>query len=337
VLSRVDLQRWRRFLPWLSLLTGLLSGVLMNRSPERAWLVVLAALVSWLGLFVFSLAARLDPSELVGGRAAALHAGRFLSRLITQSGVQLSLFFTLPFYLRAYAGIWSHALFLTMLAGVAALTLWDPIYDAVMARPIAGAALQAFATFAGLNVVLPILGMSNAEGLEIAALATTLAIPASVWLTVQGPRRLHTFLLAVLVAMLVPASLTVGAIRSLVPAAPLQLVRADIGTTMRGLELVDPTEIFATTPPRLVCATTIGAPRGLNDELFHVWSKDGVQLDRIALSIRGSEAAGFRTWSNKQNLGAEPAGLWTCTVETGSGQSLGRVQVTIAAPPTAGF
>jgi len=103
-----------------------------------------------------------------------------------------------------------------------------------------------------------------------------------------------------------------------------------MGSAMRGLDLADPTLAFSRVPPQLVCATLIDAPRGLHDALWHIWSKDGVVVDRIALTIRGGVAAGFRTWSAKQNLGDSPQGIWGCEVVTESGQSLGGAQVLVS-------
>lgn len=325
-----NLHRLRPLLPWLSLLSGILGGLLMDRSPERAWLVITATLGGWLGLLLFLLAMRLDRTTLVGRRITALNAGLFVSRVVTQSGVQVGLFFALPFYVRASAGLPGHVAFLALLLGAAALTLWDPLYEAVIARPVAGAALQAFATFAALNVVLPVMGWSNAESLQVSAFATSIAIPITVWLSTPAPQRLRTFLGAAAVAFLVPIALNVGAIRSIVPAAPLHLLQASLGTRMEGMTLADPTTTFAAPPSRLVCATIIGAPRGLQDGLVHVWSKDDVEVDRIGLSIRGGND-GFHTWSTKQNLG-DAVGTWTCAVVTESGQSLGVVRATVLPP-----
>ena len=58
-----------------------------------------------------------------------------------------------------------------------------------------------------------------------------------------------------------------------------------------------------------------------------MWRHDGVRRAEAALDIRGGRAQGFRAWSLQRN----PApGTWTCTVETETGQELGRVAVTIA-------
>jgi hypothetical protein len=91
-------------------------------------------------------------------------------------------------------------------------------------------------------------------------------------------------------------------------------------------ELVDPADAFEAPIERLVCLTAVTAPRGLRDRLRHVWSHDGVRRSQVALEVRGGRALGFRAWSWQRN----PApGRWTCTVETETGQLLGRVAVTV--------
>ena len=54
-------------------------------------------------------------------------------------------------------------------------------------------------------------------------------------------------------------------------------------------------------------------------------------VDRIALKVRGGRQQGFRTYSKKSKLGKGEryAGLWSCAVETASGQRLGVVRVQV--------
>jgi hypothetical protein len=66
----------------------------------------------------------------------------------------------------------------------------------------------------------------------------------------------------------------------------------------------------------------IASPRGLRDHLRHVWRQNGAWRGEILLEIRGGRPQGFRTWSTFRNISP---GKWTCTVETESGQRLGRV------------
>ncbi|MCB9649165.1 MAG: hypothetical protein H6730_21545 [Deltaproteobacteria bacterium] len=97
--------------------------------------------------------------------------------LATQSVVQLALFFTLPFYLRAAAWTLGHTVFLGAMAAAALLTLWDPAFAWVFRHRPGRLAMVAFASFAGLACVLPVLGLSNQVSLTLAAVTTAVGVP----------------------------------------------------------------------------------------------------------------------------------------------------------------
>jgi len=317
--ARVAARVW----PWVSLAMGVASAAMMDRRPERGWLVVSAIAFSWsAALVVRPLLVRFE-HRLGGREATPVRLAHLGSRLAAVGPVQFVLFFTLPFYWRARAGTGGHVAFVTVLGLAAAVTLWDPLLDAVARHPAAGALLRAVATFAGVNALLPILGFSNRASLTAASVASSvLWVLGALAQTAPGSRR--RVLLTV-----VPASLAVGLASALplarraIPAAPLRLVQAAIGTEVRDWNLVDPTRHFASVPTQLACLSLVWAPRGVRDALVHVWTHDGLQVDRIPLDIRGGGAWGFSTWSIKHNLGASPAGTWVCSVETASGQVLG--------------
>src|SRR4051812_7821950 len=90
--------RLRPLLPWLSLVTGIAGAVLMDRGPKRAAGVALCAVALWLTLLSLHGFARLDPERGGPRRRLLLRAVRHSTLLATQSLVQLTLFFALPFY-----------------------------------------------------------------------------------------------------------------------------------------------------------------------------------------------------------------------------------------------
>jgi len=327
--GRALLRSW----PWISLAMGVASAALMDRRPERGWLVVSAIAFSWSAALVARpLLLRFE--HRLGGRGAPhVRLAHFGSTLAAVGPVQFVLFFTLPFYWRARAGTGGHLAFVGMLGLAAAITLWDPLLGTVARRPVAGALLRAIATFAGVNALLPILGFSNRTSLTAASIASSVlwALGALVQCEPAARRR-------VLVTV-VPASLALGLMSALplarraIPAAPLRLMQAAIGTEVRDWTLLDPTRRFSGAPSKLACFSLVWAPRGVRDALVHVWTKDGHEMDRIPLNIRGGGAYGFSTWSIKHNLGASPAGRWTCSVETTSGQVLGSESAVVEAAP----
>lgn len=316
----------RLLLPWGSLAAGVGGALLMNRAPERAWMVALAVGLGWCLTVALSL---LQGGVLpVEGRARG--ALRFVAIAGTQSLYQTALFFVLPLYWdAAYLDV-GHGLFLLVLAAAAGLSLWDPVWEWIVARPPVAIPLKALASFTGLVAVLPMFGVGNGASLWWACGITGVMVPLASLASAPAEHRLPAVGVAAGVAALFPLAIALGAAR-LIPPAPLQLVEAGFGTRIESRALADPTEVFESVPPQLVCATAIRAPLGLHDRLFHVWSHDGAPRDRIELRIRGGRARGFRTWSRKRRLGRSPMGEWGCRVETESGQRLGAVSVRIDA------
>src|SRR5690349_10633144 len=141
------MQRWlRRLLPVASLVAGVASALTMDRRPARAGLVALAAATGWLVFLALALLERVDRARLSPRRAWLARAAHWSAALGTQSLVQWCLFFAIPFYARA-AAVPAHWAFVAFLGAVAALTLWPPLAAAILRRPLAGAGLQAVATF----------------------------------------------------------------------------------------------------------------------------------------------------------------------------------------------
>ena len=312
-LGCVSVRRFiRRVVPWISLGLGIFSMVAMDRSTERAPLIAIAAAGGWLLLALLSLL------EGMRSRALLARAARAGAALGSQSMVQLSLFFSLPFYFRA-ASIPAHWGFIGVIALSGLVTLWSPLLDSAMRHPIFGAPLQAVATFAGLGCVLPLLGFSNHDSLLIAVAATAGGAILIALLKHTGR------IAAIVVAIALVAGYIAGGAR-FIPPAPLRFVEGQIGTSVIERRVSGPSASFAQPPAQLVCFTAIAAPRGLRDRLRHVWRQDGVRRMAIPLEVRGGRPQGFRTWSTYHGPGV---GNWTCTVETESGQRLGRVSARV--------
>jgi hypothetical protein len=301
-------KKLRAILPWLSLLLGLASAIWMNRKPERAPVIALAASGGWLLLAALAI---LESATTKAARAARLGAA-----LGSQSLVQLCLFFSAPFYLRA-AAIPSHYVFVAIVGLAGAITLWTPLSEALIRHPVLGAALFGVATFAGLDCVLPLLGFSNRVSLWIAVGWTAAGLPLLALV------RQTKILAPLAVAIAIVIGFFAGGAR-FIPPAPLRFVEGEMGTRVSDRRVLDPSTNFEKIPDQLVCFTAIFAPRGLRDHLRHVWRQNGSWRGDVALEVRGGRPQGFRTWSTHRGL---TPGNWSCTVETESGQRLGRVKV----------
>jgi hypothetical protein len=326
--------RWlriaHRLLPWVSLAIGIVGAIMMDRGPRRGAIVGIVALVTWAVLLVVLWLGRVRArADDMHPRKKLLVGAHFSTLLVTQSAIHLQVYFALPFYYKAWAGTAGHTVFLVLVTLAALASLWDPLTEHLLTRTRYGVVLPAFANFVVLAAVLPGLGLGNGVSLWLAAGAAGIALPVLVVAEgLHGRSLAGALAVSIAVALVIPLALALGAAR-MVPAAPLQLLKAEIGTRQVGRDVADPRDHFASRPGRMVCATSIFAPLGLRDRLFHVWRKDGVVVDRIELEIRGGREDGFRTWSIKRNFGDEPEGEWSCAVETESGQFLGERRVTV--------
>lgn len=324
-------RRARPLVPWASLLAGIAGAGLMERGPDRARLVAIATCASWVVLSILAVLQGLEPARL-GPRSRRLwNLGRFGTVAVVQWSVQMALWFAVPFFVHAMVASVEHVAFVVVLVLAAIVSLWDPLTESLMGHPATVAILPGLATFAGLLAVLPGFGWSIETSLWVAAAVTTAGMPIAAAAGAPRGRRARFGAASLGVAALIPLAIATGGAFA-IPAAPLRLMGAEIGTTMIGRDLQDPRAEIRARPWRLACATAIRAPLGLRDRLFHVWRHDGVRLDTIPLRISGGRRAGFRTWSVKHNFGSEPWGTWTCTVETAAGQRLGSARIDVRRP-----
>jgi uncharacterized protein DUF5924/DUF2914 family protein len=321
--------RFRRILPWVSLCIGVISALIMDRGPRRAAFVAFGSVVVWAALIALHWMARLDPAHGGWLRRTLLGTVRRSSLIATQSLVQLTLFFALPFYFKAASFNVGHVAFLSALSIVSAISLWDPLTEWLFTGPLRAPMLPAIGSFVALDAVLPGLGLSTRVSLWIAAFTSALGVVALAAFHAPPERRVHVAGLATLGTLLLPFALQFGA-ASVVPAAPLRLTKIEIGTGVLDHEAVNTADRYDPAPPRLYCVTAIWSPIGVKDRLFHVWRYDGAERMRIELDIRGGgRGGGFRTFSRVQLGSAHPAGKYRCSVETEAGQVLGEKTVRV--------
>lgn len=318
-----------RAVPVLSFASGAVSAWFMDRGPKRAALVAGATLLAWLSLLGLHALLRFERKVGQTGRLPRLllRAARFSGTTLTQGMLQLGLFFSAPFYFHAaIVGVaqvdpW-HTVFLAGLFLISALSLWDPLTEWLFRQPLLAPLLPAVTSFATLNCVLPGLGLSTQRSLWIAAAAAALAPAPLIGALAPPGRRRRMIALGLCSGLALMAALRLGAAR-LIPAAPLRLVRAELGTQLGDKWVSDPGERFSSAPARLICATAIASPVGLKDRLFHVWRKDGRELWRIEVTFSGGRAEGYRTRSTLRHFPAPARGRYECSVVTAAGQLLG--------------
>lgn len=74
--------------------------------------------------------------------------------------------------------------------------------------------------------------------------------------------------------------------------------------------------------------TSVFAPLGVRERLWHVWKRDGVVIQKVPLEITGGRKEGYRTWS-KKTLSEGMEGRWTVDIMTNGEQLIGRVRFNI--------
>lgn len=322
----------RRYLPVLSFATGIGSALLMKRHFDRIPLVLGVLFAAWVVVGVVLVWGQRSATPPAGKRAAV----RYGALVAAQSAVQQVLFFVLPFYFQS-ATFWSpNVAFVALLALAGLVTLIDPVFFRVAERPPLFLALLAVDNFAALNFALPVvLGLRNNWSLH-ASIVLTIALVLAVS-AVTGRREQRSQLRLLLVAAVVVSGLLAGAVwlldlQRLVPPAPLRLADGRISEGIVEREPLRPATRFVVGgPDRLTCFTAIAAPRGLDEQIVHLWRYRGEVVSRVALSpISGGREQGFRTWSTHAGFADGPAGRWQCEVRTASNQIIGRVEFELA-------
>jgi hypothetical protein len=126
--------------------------------------------------------------------------------------------------------------------------------------------------------------------------------------------------------------------RSWVPPATLRLVEISLSqqidpeerTAGASLDWIDAVALHR---DGLYALTAVAAPRGLQEQIHHIWRHKGVEVDRITLDIAGGRKEGYRAWTHKRNFPADSIGRWQVQVVTDSGQLIGLTRFTVNEGP----
>ena len=322
----------RRY-PGLVALFGFCSGVasflLVDRQAYLAKVLGVVLLVSWVWLIL----------EILLRERIARRFGFELPLPLLRYGTQMihqeSLFFVLPFFFITTTWNSGQLLFSGLLAIAALASITDPIYYRWLApRRWLLLIFHSLALFAVMLTALPIIfHLSTPQSYRIALLiATLLALPSLPGLIgFTGWRRI------VLLAALPLAMASAGWVaRAWVPPATLWLTEVAISDRFDGEQRTPGESLQQISPEQLrddglYAYTSINAPRGLNEGIYHVWQHNGREVDRIALDINGGRKEGYRAWTHKLNFPASPEGRWQVRVVTEAGQMIGVLRFDVVA------
>jgi hypothetical protein len=304
---------------------GLATLLVFRRGVEYFPLFVGYLLLLWLGGVVFA-----GTRQSLAGRAPQV-----LSVAIDytiQTLLHGLLLFLLPIYYASTTLRSGNVWFLIVLVVAATLTTIDPWYRALIAR-VRWTELALFwvGLFASLNAACPLVGVTSEWTLLASGSLSVLALlPAGVrYLRVPWTAAaLRVTLGAAVVAV------CLWWVREWIPPVPLHLTRATFAKTVDQLEPVEPLTQISSQElrawGRVTAFTAIAAPAGLTEPIYHAWRKDGRSIGQMLLTtVRGGRRGGFRTYSWKADLGADPTGLWEVDVRTVHGQLVGRVRLLV--------
>ncbi len=316
--------------PWAIALFGFVTGTasyfLVERSTQLAQFLTVLLLLSWLFLIIEKgLRASFSKHFGVEFPPAAIN---YLTQLVHQE----SLFFTLPFFLAVTT--WDHgqSVFTLLLMGCALISVIDPLYYQKLAkRRELFLLFHAFALFAMLVVALPIiLQLTTTESLAWALLiALLLSLPSLARVFLYE----HWWRLPVLILLLLVLAGGLWQSRSWIPPAALRLTEISLSQEVdreklshsRDIERISASEL----KQGLYAWTAVSAPRGLQDNIHHVWLQNGKEIDRITLEIKGGREEGYRAFSHKTQFPEDPVGRWQIRVVTDSGQLIGLARFTV--------
>ncbi|MDH1265736.1 DUF5924 family protein [Pseudomonas sp. GD03944] len=301
--------------------SGVASFMLVDRQAELARVLAAVMLVSWLWLIL---------ENMLRERIAAWFGFELpppVLRYATQMIHQESLFFVLPFFFITTTWNSGQLLFSGLLAVAALVSIIDPLYNKWLApRRWIYLAYHTLALFAVLLTALPIiLKLTTTQSYQWAlAAAVVLSFPSLIGIITV--KRWWRGLL--LIGMTLALGGAGWLMRVWVPPATLWLTEVAVTTQFDNRsrspgESVKELSLAQLRSSGLYAYTSINAPRGLNERIYHVWSRDGGEVERIALDIHGGRKKGYRAWTHKQNFPVDSVGRWQVQVRTEAGQMIG--------------
>lgn len=317
------LQRFGWVLPIGGFVGGWASFVLIHRGEQLARIIAASIIIGWLWLFIQPIVRPL--LKKLGG----IEFCNITTNFVTQSIQQEVLFFALPFLvLSTRIADPGQVLFTGFVVLVALLSTIDPLYVKIAKRPVLRLGFHSLCSFIAALIILPIVVKIPVERSFNIALGFVL-----LWMVIALPLGLQLkqfSLRAFGLALLFPLGL--WAMKSHIPAAGIQ-VRSAVLTS--GISESDPVDTLTRVSEAqlrggVYVHASISAPSGLSQDIIFDWRHEGFS-ERIASTITGGRAEGFRTYATKQNFMDAPYGDWRVDILSPQGQLLERVRFVVEA------
>ncbi|WP_106478504.1 DUF5924 family protein [Phytohalomonas tamaricis] len=321
------LRRYHYLWPIFSFASGIFSFFLINRQQSLGAYLALALLLTWSLLLAENLWSWLHRHR----RRSRLP--RIVASFCAQMTHQETLFFCLPFFL--ITTIWNstQALFTSLLLIAALVSIIDPLYFRLADRlRWLYFAFHGLCAFVLMLVLLPLMmHLTTGESILLASGAIVIVSLPSL-ITLMQPHGVMGWLAMFGLAGLLSTGAWLG--RDGIPPATLWIaghaLSPEFDASTRQPRGSMPLANGIIQQRGLYVYTSINAPRGLNERIYHVWRHDGRIVDRVPLTIRGGREQGYRAWSHKQNFPEDSRGKWRIDIVTDTGQRLGVIRFSIA-------
>ena len=324
-LSQISTKYYKYF-PYLSLLLGILTILLWQRSFD---------FIRW--AFIYFIIIGITTILLLGFIKYLSHKNKTVPSIIwciefiNQNLYQDLILFLLPIYYQSSTIYSKNVMFLIIIAALAVITTFDNAYRTLILRnKVTQFLFYTFNLFAFLNFCMPVLlGMRNIYSLYI---SMTLSILLLTPLLLDYKEMLKRSKMAAAALIILISLFAVNLLKGFIPPVPLKLVSGtasvDVDRTKK-----EPIKSFVVISSKGVdavyCYTSIFAPMGIHERLWHIWKKDEKIVQKVVVEITGGRKDGFRTWSKKTIAENQDKGKWTVDVITDGGQLVGKVRFTI--------
>jgi len=315
----------RRFGPWVSLVLGVLTLVVVRRGASYAPVAVGLVVVAW--TLWIGLARLIDR-----GRDPAAPAGR-LRRLAHAAGGsvvvalhQNVLFWLIPVWFGSATWPSANVAFPCALAAMALFSCFEYPYRAlVLERPPVRTVWTSVVLFAALvpaGTLVP--------GWPLRAyIAASAALASGIAAAALLPRHRRRSALRIAGALAAVAAGTGAATLAapLLPPVPIVCLSATAGTGIEAREVRGAADAFDASTQRVYAHFAVAAPARWHQAVTFEWSRDGEPVGRgVPGEVVGGRAAGFRTWSWQSSPGP---GEWRADLEADGGQLVGRVRFVV--------
>ncbi len=318
--------RYYRYSPYLSLLLGVLTVVFWQRGfLFIRWVFIYLIFIGITTIVISRLAKNLPQENKV------LSISVWCIEFINQNLYQDLILFLLPIYYQSSTLFSANIVFVVVIAILSIITTFDNVYRRLILRSKAAQFLfYTFNLFAFINFAMPVLfGIRNIYSLYLSISLSVLFLAP---LFVDYREIFRRSKAAVIAGVVLISIAAINLSKGFIPPVPLKLVSgtASIDIDRIKKEPIKPLEnISSKGLETIYCYTSIFAPMGIHETLWHVWKKDGATMQKVSLEITGGRKEGYRTWSKKAVDKNNTKGKWTVDVLTDGGQLIGRVRFEI--------